>query len=131
MNKTTAMPKSFIDIFYLLFAGASAVFCFGYLYWNSLWLILIYLAAINVITMRVYSHDKNASRRGQRRTREGCLMWCNLLGGWIGAIFAQQWLRHKTRKISFQFYFITSTMFNIFLVYVNRDYILSWNYIFE
>lgn len=129
------MPRSFFDEFdefCIFFALASAVFSIGYLLWNSLRLILFLILIINVITMKVYSYDKKVSMiRGHRRVPEGCLIWCNFLGGWIGAIFAQQLFRHKTRKIKFNFFSIISIIVNIFVVYVNRDYILSWNNIFE
>lgn len=129
------MPRSFFDEFdefCIFFALASAVFSIGYLLWNSLWLILFFIIIVNVITIMVYSHDKKVSMiRGHGRVPEGFLILCSFLGGWIGAILAQQLFRHKTRKIKFQFLFIISIMINMFVVYVKRDDILSWNNIFE
>lgn len=125
------MSKSSIDKFYILFAGASAILSIGYMYQNSLWLILLYTIIVNVITMKVYSDDKKASIRGHERTPEACFIFCNILGGWIGAIFAQQWFRHKTRKLSFQLSVIMSIMINMYIVYVKRDSIHLWNNIFE
>lgn len=52
-------------------------------------------------SMFLYSADKNAARRGKWRISERTLLLVDLLGGWIGALFAQIVLRHKIRKPSF------------------------------
>lgn len=56
-------------------------------------------------TFLLYRIDKNRARRGQWRIPETTLHLCELLGGWTGALFAQHWLRHKNRKVSFQVVF--------------------------
>ena len=58
-------------------------------------------ALMSVVTLAVYAADKSAARRGRRRVRERTLHWLELLGGWPGALVAQQLLRHKRRKWSF------------------------------
>lgn len=58
--------------------------------------------AINCITFFVYRLDKYAARKGQWRTSEDTLHLFSLAGGWPAARFAQQVLRHKTIKPSFQ-----------------------------
>lgn len=62
---------------------------------------LAYLLASG-LCFAVYALDKSAARRGQRRTPERTLLLLGLAGGWPGAVLAQQWLRHKTRKQPFQ-----------------------------
>lgn len=42
------------------------------------------------------------AERGRWRTPENTLHVAELLGGWPGALVAQQLFRHKTRKISYQ-----------------------------
>lgn len=64
-------------------------------------LALAYLVA-SVVCFAVYGLDKSAARRGERRTPERTLLLLGLAGGWPGAVLAQQWLRHKTRKQPFQ-----------------------------
>lgn len=49
-----------------------------------------------------YWHDKVSARRGEWRTSEEALIVLGVLGGWPGAIVAQQLLRHKTTKQSFR-----------------------------
>jgi uncharacterized membrane protein YsdA (DUF1294 family)/cold shock CspA family protein len=73
------------------------------LYANSgavLWLLLYPLAS--VISALQYWRDKVQAQRGGWRTPEKVLHLGELLGGWPGALVAQQVLRHKTRKLSYQ-----------------------------
>lgn len=53
-------------------------------------------------TYITYAVDKRAARHGQWRVSEATLHILELLGGWPGALLAQQLYRHKTRKVSFQ-----------------------------
>lgn len=58
--------------------------------------------SLNVLTFMVYAVDKSAAQSGQWRTRESHLHLLAMAGGWPGAWFAQQWLRHKSRKAQFR-----------------------------
>lgn len=60
----------------------------------------LYLLA-SLVTFLAYAFDKSAARRQQWRTRESTLHLFALLGGWPGALLAQQLLRHKSAKTSF------------------------------
>jgi uncharacterized membrane protein YsdA (DUF1294 family) len=62
---------------------------------------LAYLLA-SMVCFATYAFDKSAARAGARRTPERTLLLLGLAGGWPGAVLAQQWLRHKTRKQPFQ-----------------------------
>lgn len=53
----------------------------------------------------LYWYDKRQAKTGQWRTPENVLHGVELLGGWPGALLAQQVFRHKTRKVSFQVVF--------------------------
>ncbi|RMQ47724.1 hypothetical protein ALQ04_04252 [Pseudomonas cichorii] len=53
----------------------------------------------------LYRHDKRQAGQGGWRTPENILHASELLGGWPGALLAQQAFRHKTRKLSFQLVF--------------------------
>ncbi|HWL62322.1 MAG TPA: cold shock and DUF1294 domain-containing protein [Steroidobacteraceae bacterium] len=50
----------------------------------------------------LYVFDKSAAMNGRWRTQEATLLGVGLAGGWPGALVAQQQLRHKNRKLSFQ-----------------------------
>lgn len=66
--------------------------------------LLIYGLA-SAVTFVLYAYDKQQARHGRWRTPEKVLHGVELLGGWPGALVAQQVFRHKTRKVSFQVWF--------------------------
>lgn len=53
---------------------------------------------MSLITALFYALDKRAARRRTRRTPESTLHLLELLGGWPGALIAQQLFKHKRRK---------------------------------
>ena len=67
----------------------------------------------SVIAFFNYARDKSAARSGQRRISEKRLLVLGLAGGWPGALLAQQLLRHKTAKRSFQLQFWISVVINL------------------
>ena len=66
--------------------------------------LLIYLV-MSMLAFGLYWYDKQQAKAGQWRTPEKVLHGVELLGGWPDACVAQQLLRHKTRKVSFQLWF--------------------------
>lgn len=79
--------------------------------------VAVYLS-LSLVTIVFYAADKRAATAGTWRTPEATLLVLGLLGGWPGAIIAQQALRHKTRKRSFQFAFSWSVIGNVALYFV-------------
>ena len=65
-------------------------------------LTLAALPILNLLTFWVYWNDKHAAQTGRWRTQEDTLHLLGLLGGWPGAWFAHQILRHKSRKAEFR-----------------------------
>lgn len=57
---------------------------------------------VSLISLFLYWSDKRAAEQSLQRTPEKVLHLSELLGGWPGALVAQQVLRHKTRKASYQ-----------------------------
>lgn len=66
----------------------------------------------SVVTFAVYASDKSAARRGSWRVPESTLHMLAVLGGWPGALAAQQALRHKTRKQPFRTVFWLTVVVN-------------------
>lgn len=64
-------------------------------------LFLLYLL-LNVIVFCVYWWDKQAAIDGTWRISERTLLGVAFIGGSLGAMTAQQMLRHKTRKEPFR-----------------------------
>lgn len=74
------------------------------------WVLPAWLA-LNLWTFAVYWRDKWAAQRGHWRTPENTLHLWSLLGGWPMARIAQQVLRHKSAKASFQrTYWLTAAL---------------------
>lgn len=68
------------------------------------WWLLAY-PLLSLAAFFAYWRDKRSAERGAWRTPEQTLHLLELFGGWPGALLAQQLLRHKTRKFSFQLVF--------------------------
>ena len=67
----------------------------------------------SIASFLVYWWDKDAAKAKQWRTQEGTLHLIDLLGGWPGALIAQQLFRHKTVKASFQTTFWVTVLLNL------------------
>ncbi|MFB4372999.1 DUF1294 domain-containing protein [Agrobacterium tumefaciens] len=72
--------------------------------------------AFNLFVFLVYWWDKEAARNGARRIRESTLLSLALIGGSLGAIWAQRLLRHKTRKEPFRSILISIMILQVSLV---------------
>ena len=57
---------------------------------------------LSMITFIAYAIDKSAAQAGRWRISEASLHMLGLIGGWPGALLAQQTLRHKSKKGSFR-----------------------------
>jgi uncharacterized membrane protein YsdA (DUF1294 family)/cold shock CspA family protein len=57
---------------------------------------------LSIVTFTAYALDKSAARNGRWRRAESTLHLLALAGGWPGALWAQQLLRHKSKKTSFR-----------------------------
>ena len=79
-----------------------------------LWAWLLYGGA-SALSFALYAVDKSAARAGRDRVSESMLLSAGFVGGWPGAILAQQWLRHKTAKRSFRIRFWLSVAGNVAL----------------
>ena len=68
---------------------------------------------MSLLCFMAYAWDKSAARSGNWRTKESTLLVLGLLCGWPGAVLAQQLLRHKSAKHSFQLGFWATVVLNV------------------
>ena len=59
--------------------------------------LLVWLAAINLVTFAVYGIDKAKAKRGTWRVPEKTLFLLPLLGGSLGALLGMRVFHHKTK----------------------------------
>ena len=69
-------------------------------------------AVVSLVAFAAYALDKSAAQGGHRRTPENTLHLLALLGGWPGALVAQNRLRHKSSKVSFLAVFWATVLLN-------------------
>jgi uncharacterized membrane protein YsdA (DUF1294 family) len=93
---------------YTLFGGVATgltVVLWGWLAIRTRRPVLSYLLSVNLITFALFAYDKWAAKLELLRVPEKVLHGSALLGGSPAALGAQQLLRHKTSKASFQLVF--------------------------
>lgn len=62
---------------------------------------LVVVMGMSIACFITYWLDKRRARNGGRRVPERTLHILEFLGGWPGALLAQQQFRHKTQKVRF------------------------------
>lgn len=67
------------------------------------YLLLLYIAAVNLLTFIVYGIDKWKSKRSKWRIPESTLIWLSVFGGSIGALAGMSVWRHKTQHKKFRY----------------------------
>jgi uncharacterized membrane protein YsdA (DUF1294 family)/cold shock CspA family protein len=108
---------------------AIPVFVAVWFYVASRWLVspLVFAAYIVLcfVAFFAYGLDKLAAIKGNWRTPEKTLHLLGLAGGWPGALFAQQLLRHKCSKPSFVAEFWFTVVANVTLFVALHSGLLS------
>lgn len=94
-----------IPVFLLVVAAVA------WLWRPPLWVAGWYVAA-SLVAFMAYAMDKSAAVGGAWRIRESRLHLLALVGGWPGALLAQQLLRHKTSKPGFRVVFWGTVVVN-------------------
>ena len=99
--------------------GAGSILAFAAVYlvahwrWQVPWTIAGIYLALSILTFVLYAADKRAAQSNRWRTPENTLLIIGLVGGWPGAVVAQQLLRHKTKKLSFRAKFWSTVIINV------------------
>lgn len=110
---------------FLAILGFAVVFALIEIKWHvPHWIALLYLGT-SLISIFVYAADKAAAKAKHWRVSENNLLLLGLVGGWPGAIIAQQVFRHKSSKQSFRSAFWLSVVVNIVAFIVITTPILS------
>ena len=63
---------------------------------KPIWIILIYLAIVNIVTFCLFGIDKRKAKRDKWRIQESTLLWWAAAGGSIGALLGMKAWHHKT-----------------------------------
>ena len=77
------------------------------------WLVIGWYIVLGVITYAMYAKDKAAAQSGDWRTPESTLHLLSALGGWVGAMVAQTYLRHKSQKAEFRLAYYLTVIINM------------------
>lgn len=96
-----------IAITYLVLVAVSALFA------ESSKTLLAWYLVIGVVTFFVYAKDKRAAINGNWRVPEKTLHIFSVAGGWLGALIAQDKLRHKTQKQPFRAIYWLTVVINV------------------
>ena len=105
-SKKKSMPTIFTLLFCAVLIGAVLI-------GRLAPLVLVLYIVMSVIAFIVYAIDKSAAQNGRWRTKESTLHLLGLFGGWPGALFAQNKLRHKSSKQEFKTVYWVTVFINI------------------
>lgn len=77
------------------------------------WLVVGWYVLIGIVTFLVYAKDKRAAQNNDWRTPESTLHLLSIAGGWVGAMVAQTYLRHKSKKPEFRMMYYLTVVVNM------------------
>ena len=85
--------------------------------------VVVIYGTLSMITFLAYAIDKSAAKNDRWRTKESTLHLLALVGGWPGAVAAQNLLRHKSKKVAFRDAFWMTVFLNLAaLVWLHSEY---------
>ena len=67
---------------------------------------------LSVVAFALYKKDKAAAEWDEWRIPENTLHFVSIIGGWPGALIAQNLLRHQSRKLSFRIFYWATVLIN-------------------
>lgn len=110
-----ASPPDWGTASYLSIPAFLVIYVVVALVWRvPTWIPALYFLA-SVACYIAYATDKSAAKAGSWRISENNLLLLGMIGGWPGAIVAQQVLRHKSSKTTFREAFWGSVIVNVVL----------------
>ena len=111
-NKPTSQRKRNV-IGLSIFSGALALFTLS---GRLPFIVPIVYGAVSLLTILFYGIDKSAAKKEKRRVSEAKLHILSLLGGWPGALLAQQMFKHKRSKSAFMRIYWVTVLVNLILL---------------
>jgi len=102
MNTAQSLPLA-LQVVLLAIVPMWGAIKLAFIHANPLPIILY--TVMSLITFALYATDKSRAINGHWRVSENSLHLCELMGGWLGGFIAQQQLRHKSSKASYQLVF--------------------------
>lgn len=96
---------------------------------HASFLILYTYIMLSLVTFLIYGWDKAAAKKNHWRTPENNLHFLSLIGGWPGALIAQNFFRHKSKKQPFRIIFWLTVIINISIfigLMVNYDLLMKY-----
>ncbi|MEZ8223022.1 DUF1294 domain-containing protein [Vibrio splendidus] len=96
-----------IAITYLVLVAVSVLFA------ESSKVLFMWYLVVGLMTFFVYAKDKRAAINGNWRVPEKTLHIFSVAGGWLGALIAQEKLRHKTQKQPFRSIYWLTVVINV------------------
>ncbi|MEZ9739923.1 DUF1294 domain-containing protein [Vibrio splendidus] len=96
-----------IVINYLVLVAVSVLFA------ESSKVLFMWYLVVGLMTFFVYAKDKRAAINGNWRVPEKTLHIFSVAGGWLGALIAQEKLRHKTQKQPFRSIYWLTVVINV------------------
>lgn len=94
--------------------------------WPVRWQVAAVYGGLSAVSLMAYAFDKSAAVAGRWRTSERTLLLLGLAGGWPGGLLAQQWLRHKSSKVSFRQAFWGTVVVNVAGFLLWHTPLLAW-----
>jgi uncharacterized membrane protein YsdA (DUF1294 family)/cold shock CspA family protein len=84
---------------------------------------------LSLVAFGMYKKDKSSAKWDEWRTPESTLHLISLIGGWPGALIAQNKLRHKSKKFSFKIVYWVTVIINCSILgwLLTRDGSLKFN----
>ena len=86
---------------------------------------IVLFIIFNIITFIVFGIDKLLARAKRQRISEKTLISMAIVGGSVGAVFAQKLFRHKTLKFRYIFWTILVIQFILFEVIWNYSTVMA------
>lgn len=84
---------------------------------DTLKYIIIYLAAMSVVTFILFGADKHKAKAHKWRIPEKTLLGLSLLGGFAGGFLGMEFFRHKTKHWYFYAVMIVSLVLWLGVIY--------------